>query len=277
MSIALFCSTPTGLIPESTNHCLLKVNDIRFTKYTPVAKKTIMGDSLAADISPDICSLPETSTADTTADTPFVPERLDTLYWCIYTAMYGLDAYNDSKRKEFAVEKNDKFAYMDKIQSSGGDFTSMMKARSIQPQHVMDVLMNKRRIDIPTCVAISMLCGIDLWIETERVFVRHVSGGTDVTNHTIVIRRNDSIGKYELLSDGWDESTISKYTHGIESTKFEIVDIDKPLKGFSSYSLPDLQLMAEKVGVDPVDATGKRKLKKTLYMEISTRISLPKN
>jgi hypothetical protein len=63
----------------------------------------------------------------------------------------------------------------------------------------------------------------------------------------------------------------------LECGKLEIVDLEKPMKGISAYSANDLQDMAKKVAVELVDMVGKRKLKKTLYTEISARISLPKN
>ena len=305
MSIASFCSTPSGLLPDTTVHCLLKANDIRFTKYNPVSvqgEKSSPG-TLVADIpsggnqkNPPIGSGGNSSTQDPQdpptpsgigigigsgigsgiGTTTFAPDRFDTLYWCVYASLNGQDSYRDSIRKEFVIEKDDKFAYVDKIQASGGELRNTLKARSIQHQHVMDVLMNKRRIDIPTCVAIAMSRGMNLWIEMGHVFVRHVGDGGGDT-HTAVIRRNESTGKYELVSEGWDEATISTYTHGIECDKFEIIDLAKPMKGFSVYSLPDLQDMADKVGVESVDVNGKRKLKKSLYSEISNRISLPKN
>lgn len=294
MSIASFCFTPSGLLPDTAVHCLLKANDIRFTKYSPVpvqGEKSSPG-TLVADIpsggnsspqNPPIGSGGNSSTQDPPTPsgigigtTTFAPDRFDTLYWCVYASLNGQDAYRDSIRKEFVIEKDDKFAYMDKIQASGGELRNTLKARSIQHQHVMDVLMNKRRIDIPTCVAIAMSRGMNLWIEMGHVFVRHVGDGGGDT-HTAVIRRNDSTGKYELVSEGWDEATISTYTHRIECDKFEIIDLAKPMKGFSVYSLPDLQDMADKVGVESVDVNGKRKLKKSLYSEISNRISLPKN
>jgi hypothetical protein len=270
MSIASFCSTPPGLIPYSVGHCLLKVNDVRFTNYKPISGH----QSSHNKIIPEEVSVEETTLLPVNVTSPFAPERFDTMYWCMYVAMNGMDAYRDSMRKEFVIEKNDKFAYMDKIQSSDGEFRSMMKARSIHHQHVMDMLMNKRRIDTQTCVAIAMLSGMGVWIEMKHVFVRHIGGGDSTA---VIIRRNDSTGKYELVNEGWDDTAFSTYTCALESTKFEIIDLDKPLKGFSTYSLVDLQDIAGKVGLDSVDTTGKRKLKKHLYTEISNRISLPKN
>jgi hypothetical protein len=268
MSIASFCSTPAGLLEGTSAHCLLKSNDIMFTKYKRT-KET--GTKSAAD------TPAETSVCVTkpSLTEPFSPKRFDTLFWCMYAALKGTNAYHDSGRHEFAVEKSEKFSYMDTIQSSGDEMKTALKARSIRHQHVMDVLMNRQRIDILTCIAIAMICGKSLWIELKHVFVRHIdaSGG-----RAIVIRRNDtSSSSYELVGDDWTDAELSKYIEGLECGKLEIMDLEKPMKGISAYSANDLQDMAKKVAVELVDMVGKRKLKKTLYTEISARISLPKN
>ena len=56
-------------------------------------------------------------------------------------------------------------------------------------------------------------------------------------------------------------------------TYYNIENIDKPLKAFSSYKLDDLYRIAEKLKITIYDEHGKKKKKQTLYENILQRLS----
>jgi hypothetical protein len=189
-------------------------------------------------------------------DEPYTPKRFDTLFWCIYISMYGLDKYESEERAAFTVEKNTKFDMIDRIRKN----VESIKGVGISPIDVEMTIANKRRIDVPAAIAIARTHGLNIRIDSTNTFVGHID---NTTHPTIRIRTNTGSNKYELMSDQTGECDAKKY---------EIRDMTKPINGFSSYSLPDLHILADKTGVDSVDLNGKKKTKRVLYDEIKQLI-----
>jgi hypothetical protein len=276
MSLQSFCSVPAGIVDGSAAHCLIKSNDIKFTGYKSTTMSNASGHTEKPDMGMDgESTAPTAPTASTAPNHTFTPNRFDSLYWCIYAGIHGIGAYEDSARNEFIIEKNDKYRYIEQIQKCDV-LKGTLKAKSISHQHVLDTLIGKRRIDIITCIAIAIIENIDVWIESEHTFVRHTGGGDgggacDGASTELLIRRKTG-SSYELFS-----GDVRGITDEIVSTKYEVVDISKPIKGFSTYSLSDLQDIATKVDVDLFGDNGKKKTKRTLYTEVSMKIFTDKN
>jgi len=252
-----FCTIPLGMVTGLEEYTLLKINDKKFTKYKCMESNRINTTESSTTNRINTTESSTTNRINTTESSTTAPTRHDTLFWCIYIMMYGVDQYEFGDRSAFTIEKKTKFEMIERIRINN----DALKAVGINSTEVIDTILNQRRIDIIAAYAIVHTYELNVIFEFTHTFIRN----TNKIDNVHIISPIDVSGarKYKIINaDGTD----------VVNTKYEITDLKKPIKGFSVYSLPDLQSFAEKVGIKIYTDSGKKKTKRVLYDDISHRI-----
>ena len=183
----------------------------------------------------------------------FEPVEKDSLFWCFYVMLYGIDAYDMIGNQHFVEEKKRKFEYVELLRTK----KALLKAHKIKPLiEIEDDLANKDKISLKTFVALCLIHGVNAIIINKRRFFE--CKYSDQSNMHIIVKRNDSELYYlDLISP---ELKINQY----KETYFAMNSIDCTLKSISSYKLDELMEISIKLGIE-YDKTDKKKTKKEIY------------
>jgi hypothetical protein len=200
----------------------------------------------------------------------FCPKEKDKLFWCFFIMKHGFVEYEklrlDIDKHEsinMVVEKKLKIEYVDKLREN----KAIIKKYKIAPlSDVENYLVNENMIDVNTFLILCILEELSvLYLRKntyyELSFVNSDTESPSNKQHVIVCH---SPFKYTYESEK-TPAEIETY----KNTYYKLDQIDKPVKGFSSYKLPELVDICNKLSLDVVNqSTLKKKTKQELYETI---------
>lgn len=218
------------------------------------------------------------------------PTQTDTLFWCYYILKHGRSSYEQQQQFQcggtisYVREKQHKIQLVEEMRDPLLR-NKLKQCKLCSLDHVENQLANEQTIDLATFFSLCFLFDIQLfyfnnrcyyqtlpedlpWIVTrpleeecdgggdrdtdlfDRIYDRHGTGyDTDDYDFATVLVLHQTSGNYwieptNVLDIDWNKS-------------FRIVNIHKPLKAISSYTVAHLKEIAGKVL--SVDITGKTK------------------
>lgn len=181
----------------------------------------------------------------------FKPSQRDKLFWCFFVLLKGIDEYNMSQNNLFTIEKDFKFKTIELFRKK----KSAMKALKMKLVDIEDNLINGRTINIKTLQALAFIYEKSIIYKHENMFYDFQYGGA-----------------YTLFENGENgvemHFTTDQDKIGVMREKLFCVDVVKPIRGISSYTVSDIKSIAEKLAIKIKDNTNKSKTKKDLYQEI---------
>lgn len=186
----------------------------------------------------------------------FVPREQDSLFWCYYMIKNGEIEY------EKLTNRNPVFTKQIKIDLIG----TIRKNKQVLKTYKFDTLTNiesnlanDNNINIKTVLS---LCAIDA---INVVYINNKTYYEFLMNDTSDIYVIREIGNGYHKKYGF-EAADHQMIETIRSTLFKLDKLDKPIKSASSYKLPELVEMANKLAIQLVnEKTGKKKTKNELY------------
>lgn len=188
----------------------------------------------------------------------FIPQHKDTLFWCFYIILYGFDKYEFIKNDGFKTEKTFKISSVEKLRF----MKDKLKEFKIKRNEIENELVNEKEITLKGLEALSLIYSISLiYISGKKYY--EVSFGEKIQGIIVKNENNDYSIKYEF-----DETYITN----IRNNYWKLENINKPLKSISTYSLKDIQNIAEKLDISLINDTSKKKTKKELYQNILEKI-----
>ena len=257
-----------------TNINLLKCiqESERLTDYTDVYKKKIIN----IDNKPPVIKKHNKFSCDKLqkecVDQSIKPKKLeyalikekDTLFWCYYIIKYGYDDY-EMVNQNFSVEKNLKIECINKIRED----KELLKKYKLKRSEIESELLNDEQISLKGFLAICIYNNINfLLIDNRKYYELIVNSeiGEDKPSCNIIKCER---GKYTVdITDEVDviENKLTNY----RNSYYKIDNLTKPIKAFSTYSLPDLLEICESLKISVTTPDGKKMKKKELYTEILT-------
>ena len=194
----------------------------------------------------------------------FYPKEKDTLFWCYYINKNGIDEFLNNKRHNFTIEHDIKINTIEKIQS----MKDILKINKIKKTLVEDELMNQNKIGIAALKTLMLIDNTNLIIVKkycyQKIIFNKDKEDINTDNYKIIVNDANNYYVYTKLSD--------KELVNMIDTRYSVEDIIKPLKSISSYKLPEIQSISERLDIKLININGKNKTKQNLYTEILEKI-----
>ena len=193
-------------------------------------------------------------------DTMFDPslKHKDSLFWCFYVMLFGIDAYDMIGNQHFVEEKKIKFKYIEILRSK----KDILKMHKIKPlSEIEDDLANKEKIGLKCFIALCIVANLNAMIINKQKYYEIIMNDN---NEPIII---------------YQKSQPLKFTMSLESTKeiidsyrnkyFKLETIEYKLKSINSYKMEELVELCNKLEINMnCDSTNKKITKKILYDKI---------
>lgn len=254
---------------DDPNDCILEIKQWMLTADNLVKIFPLKKPYVIAPIQPSHNNLqPHTITPNSCDDvrtpkqTPtasfFVPDKMDSLFWCMYIAHYGESVYLAIGNKYGNAEIAEKQKIMEYLKANKYVFKNSNKKITLgQSQEIMSDLMTNRKTTLNTFIALSMYYkkNVLLLNENNGTYIEYIS----TMENWVVIKYTDS-KKYGIFIDNaFDKS------HYITDKSICIEFHDKPFRGISTYKIQELNEIAQKIS----DMSTEKKLSKPeLYSKI---------
>jgi hypothetical protein len=200
----------------------------------------------------------------------------DKLFWLFYKIINNFVDSDLESLNSFTIMKDFKFSVVEKLRSQ----KNILKNFKISNLLVQDDLTNNEKISFKTFRALCILYLINVIIlrsnntycvlcsnNDEKVYNLQNYKVLKITNEKMSAQFNNF--DIELLNASISEEELQSYL----SSYFNIENIEKPLKAFSSYNLEDLIIIAQQLGITSYGENGKKKKKQELYQQIAQKIS----
>ena len=186
----------------------------------------------------------------------FVPFEKDTLFWCLYIIVNGDVKYEILENKNIIIEKNLKIDYVQKIRK----MKPLIKTYKFATlSHIENNLVNEDKIDIHTFLTLAVIENLNIFFIKNK------------TCFEILMNDTEQIYIINLLENGKYGYRIDTRTNidMLKANLYQVDNISKPIKAFSSYKVQELIDICRKLAIDIIDKdTQKNKSKKDLYEAI---------
>ena len=203
----------------------------------------------------------------------YYPKQNDKLFWCFYIFLHGKVDY-DYVTHVFEVEKKMKIEAASKLR----DMKAMLRTHKLKYTDVEKELVNSPKITIKGLHALCILYKVSITYISGNIY--YILGNTNedasyknclITAHT---SQNTSSGSHKQcnLQIGAQLDANDTYIKNICQSKIRIKNYNKPMLSIASYTLPILHDMAEILHINLYNDSGKKKLKKEIYQEVSEKI-----
>jgi hypothetical protein len=199
----------------------------------------------------------------------------DKLFWIFYKLVNNFNDIDLENINAFKVMKDFKIECVEKVRLQ----KNILKEFKIQRMVVEDDLTNNDKICFKTFHALCVLYLINV------IVIR------DNNTYCILCTNDDekviNLKNYKLLQisnvkmstsfNDFDVQLINNYSEtqlqAILKSYYNIENIEKPIKAFSSYNLEDLTTIASKLNITIYDEHGKKKKKQDIYETLLKKLT----
>lgn len=192
------------------------------------------------------------------------PKEKDQLFWCFYVIHFNVYQY-ETVPNYFVAENEFKI----KTIELANENSLILKQNKISKQIFESCVQSHL-----TPPALNAYC----FLYKANVFFIHKNSYFEMyygeNKPTFIIEKHDNGYSLQLPVIKTTTKTFSRhqiYINEFKEKGYKLDNIEKPLKPFSSYSLPDLTNIASKFDISLTNNENKKKTKKELYDEILTK------
>jgi len=180
----------------------------------------------------------------------FRPTQEDTLFWCVYVAKYGMQAYReiiDSRRKNREMEEKQKLAaHFCKTPAARPDKMSMVLLKELLGEISTDRKMTLRTLPL-WCIFYELTC-VHVLNPSNQTYVTYLHDSTteSVSEPTYLYYDQNRRNYYLFVDESVDSSAIPQEPPDL-STLLQVDAYNKPFKSISNYKLDELHHMMAQV------------------------------
>lgn len=190
----------------------------------------------------------------------YYPEKKDTLFWCLYIAKNGLNAYNAITQGYSNIEMEEKQRIMESIKTQPSQLKNTnVKITNVAIQEIMSDIVTNTALNVSTLIAMAVFYRARIILTKEKKFYINICP-TDEYEHTLIFHKN-ARGDY-----GIDTCVTESKIQEIETEQFRLHRYDRPLDAVSNFTVDDLRKLSVRLGVDQTI-----KYKKTELYQDATR------
>ena len=192
----------------------------------------------------------------------FIPKQKDGLFWCFYILVNGIEKYQSLDFINIVVEKTMKIEYVERLRQK----KELLKMNKCAPLlHIENMLVNEYKIDIKTFMALCVLENKNILFINNKCYYELEMNSLEII-FVLHFFKDKNVYGLELEP----EIKINDY----RNTLYNITNLEKPIKAFSSYKSEDLIEIAKKIGIVYINTdSGKILLKKQIYDSIVQYLS----
>ena len=179
----------------------------------------------------------------------WTPNERDTLFWCFYIMVNGLDTYKQMSNRNIVVEKQLKIEYIDKFREN----KTLVKTHRLGPlSHIENMLLNESCIDMKTFQALCILDNVSCVFTFGKCYHeinidKDEELGDDISNIHIIVS-NSVINERKKYS--YKSNTTLDSIHLVRNTMFYVDNLTKPVKAMTSYKLDELIDMCNRLQIE---------------------------
>jgi hypothetical protein len=199
----------------------------------------------------------------------------DKLFWLFYKIINNFDDSDLQDINTLKIMKDFKFSIVEKLKSQ----KNVLKDFKIQRSLVEDDLTNNEKISFKTFHALCILHLVNVIIIRDNNTYSILCNNNDekvinLENYKILkitnFKMSPSFNNFdiELINNIISEEELQQ----ILKDYYNIENLEKPLKAFSSYKLDDLINISNKLNINIYDEHGKKRKKQDLYTNILQKI-----
>ena len=216
----------------------------------------------------------------------------DKFFWCFYQLSNNLNLEDLNYINPFKTEKDFKISLLEKIRENKDIF----KKYKIKKTSMEDDLLNNKCITLETFKGLCLLYDLNIFIIKDNNTYTHFSfidnDEHECSEHECSEHEYD-ISKYNIIKLNYNNESIlsknfnvimynwnkDKYTltnqelATIAKEYYYLDNLEKPLKAFSSYKLSDLHEICNKLKINIMSETDKKKSKQELFNTILKQLS----
>ena len=212
------------------------VNEFKSHMYSSVNYERYISDIIKQDIS---------YSNNNTQDDFIVVKEEDSLFWCLYIIVFGLDKYIMNKGKNFVIQQQIKIAVIESMK----DNKAILKQYKLTKNAVEQNLLYDNEIQYGSFFYLCLYYKQNVIIIKDRIYYECIG---DPSNTDIIMLKK--INHHYAIYSKPEKDYALKY--------YKIENVNKPLLSITSYKLEVLQGMCKKL---KLEVDGK---KKDLYERI---------
>lgn len=191
----------------------------------------------------------------------FIPKEKDTLFWCYYIIVNGIQNYELLFDNTYKEEKQQKINFIEKLRS----YKDTLKKNKFKRTEIEGDIAYSNEISLKTFLAMCAVENKNVCVLKGRCLYTLIVN--DSCNIDIITMDNNRYGCF-LLEEKEKTTLFNEYT-----AKYWMIDnIAKPIGGQSNYKLVQLQDIADKLRIPIVNENGKKMKKIELYNLIKQKI-----
>ena len=191
----------------------------------------------------------------------FIPRQKDSLFWCFYAIVNGIEKYENLHVINVVIEKTLKIEYVEKLRLKK-ELLKIHKCGSLL--HLENSLVNEQKIDMKTFIALCVLENINVLYINNKIYFELQMNSQSIVN---IIHFLPEKYKYAVEENSFKANDY-------KNSLYQVTNLDKPIKAISSYKSEELVEIASKLGLETKKADGKPMLKKDIYEKIIQKLSL---
>ncbi len=174
----------------------------------------------------------------------YYPDKKDTLFWCLYIAKNGLQAYKSLTRGYSNIELEEKQKIMESIKKQPSRIKNTnVKITNVAIQEIMSDIITNATLSVSTLIAMSVIYKTRIILTKENKFYINICP-TDEYDHTIILYKN---AKNDY---GIDMCVTDDKIKQIETEQLCLHRYDKPLDAISNFSVDKLKQLSVRLGID---------------------------
>ena len=191
----------------------------------------------------------------------FIPKEKDTLFWCYFIIVNGIQNYELLFNNTYKEEKQQKLNFIEKLRN----YKDILKKYKFKRTELETDIAYSNEITLKTFLAMCAIENKNVCVLKGRCLYTLIVN--DTSNIDIITMDNNRYGCY-LLEEKEKTALFNEYT-----AKYWMIDnIAKPISAQSNYKLPQLQEIADKLRIPIVNEKGKKLKKIELYNLIKQKI-----
>ena len=190
---------------------------------------------------------PQKQTNETNTNTDiYFSNKQNPLFWAVYINIYGYENYMQISNKYGNVELEEKQKMIEFLKKNYSKLKEVnKKVTKVMIQEWMSELMSASKISVQLLQLFSVYYkkNIMIYNEINNTYLNFLAGNDEIDSPMVIVKtRNNNYGVYIDIT----HEKINELMNGVG-----LEDIEKPLKGISSYKMPELIELAIKCGIQP--------------------------